>query len=1035
MSKNAAYKDYVKVNNNGEDRRLLQLGKACLALQSIGQPNNTFGEARLNWLMQNLVEIIHDHLGYPNCQIFLVDPTGCELEFKGCAGFLTFDRDQVVNWRPALDNSCSIGLIGWVGVNREAVNVPNVLDDQRYFNNQAETVTRSELTVPLIANNILLGVLDIQSDQLNAFDDRDLEIISFFANQASLLVHAARPSWGRPDDLKILATAGNEVNRALGLAEIGQVALQNIAKAVNASSGEILLLTQPNGQLEPLTTFNLPDHVSNKSDRRASRLLKRVLQSRDSVFIEDLDNYEERATIVRRLKNTSICSFACLTLHFRHEILGVLFVNYNSAHNFSTSEKLLLGILAEQTASALLNARVSSREQASRRFAESLARSSRLISSQVESEAVLNTIVREVTQVLNTPMCSISLLNESRTEINRLVMIGARHKPEEARLIVGKGFIGTVAVTGQLWKEFDIAQLPEFTNHPIRVLEKWRGAIALPIRVGGSTGDIIGVLCTYDIVPRDFNADEVAYLQGLADQAAISVINAKNFEALKRERDMYQALLENANDPIFLLDPVSLQIIDANKQATDCTGYSYDELHNSPIDQLYPAHEWPKVASLRNRASGDAIIIENIEVLRKNGTHFPASFSARLVQVGQENIVIQILRDMTERWTIEQQLVRSEQLRVLGQLASGVAHDFNNLLTGILGVSELLLNGVGQQDERHLLRMVRQSALDGAQMVRRVQLLGPAQHAEMEQINLNDLLQDVVALTRPRWQGEAQQQSIRVEMRLDTNQIPPIKGNPTELREVITNLVLNAVDAMPIGGKLTLRTARHKNMVCLTVEDTGMGMSEETKNRLFEPFYTTKAKDGHGLGLSVSNSIVARHNGTIEVRSELGRGSRFIIKLPVVEPAPTQDTPPAPPPAPTALRILVVDDEPNLLYILTRFLEVDQHVVCGTSSGREAVRIFTEQPLDFDLVFTDLSIHDLNGWEVAHQIKKIRPDIPVVLVTGWGADLDPQMLRRTHINEVVNKPYRFDDLQNTVRRVSETLQLPDRSEFQPPFVV
>ncbi len=1020
------------------DKRLAHLGRAVLALQKINPQPAFLTKDRIQMLLQALADIIHSELGYPNCEIFLVDEKGQALEFKAGTGFLISNpllHKSILDWQPKLDEEAHQGrrgLIGWVGSHRQVTNIGDVHKDPRYYPFEHKIIGGSELTVPLLYNSTeLIGVLDIQSANLDAFDELDVEIVSFFASMAASLIHSvylARTTANHLENLTLLAHTANSINNSLTLPEIGRLALENVVQALGAFSGAIWTYDPREGLNYRLTALNLAEVFTNRPLYVGPQLLQ-CLENHELVLISQLSEYNTPTEVIERLDKAGVGAFGCLPLYVRDETLGVMFVNYSEPHQFTSTEKHLMTIFADRVAAALLNARSSGREQAARRVADSLVRSSRLISSRLEPDEVLQTIVDEVIMILGVPMCSFSLLDEEQTQIVRMIVRGAVSSDSvKVKLKLGEGFIGTVAVTGKLWKEYDMALLPEFTNNPVRIRENWRAGIAVPIKLREAQGSrVLGVLCVHDHIPRDFTVEEVAYLEGLADQAAVTITNAKNFAALKRERDMYQALLENANDPIFLLNPVTGQIQDANHRATETTGYSYEELLGQPVNRLYPIEERSQLDQLRNLQTSEekqtATIVENIMMQRKDGTCFPISYSARLVQVGEEQVIIQIVRDMSERRAMEQQLVRSEQLRALGQLASGVAHDFNNLLTGILGVSELLLNGLPADEERRLLKMMRQSALDGAHMVRRVQMLGPSHESNgFSPVDLNSLVNDVVELTRPRWRGTAQQRGITIGVEIETELVPPVNGNASELREVITNLVLNAVDAMPLGGQLTLCTELHDDKVWLVVSDSGMGMSEETQRRLFEPFFTTKAKEGHGLGLSVSNSIIARHKGTIEIESTLGQGSRFIIKLPLAETIAPEKKAASKAALSKALavppcRILIVDDDPNLLYILRRILQTDQHIVTTTTSGQEAIQLVTDNPDGFDLVFSDLSIADVSGWNVTRAIKKLRPNLPVALVTGWGVDLEPEMLRLHGISEVISKPYRLEEVQATIKRL------------------
>src|SRR5713101_4247304 len=257
------------------------------------------------------------------------------------------------------------------------------------------------------------------------------------------------------------------------------------------------------------------------------------------------------------------------------------------------------------------------------------------------------------------------------------------------------------------------------------------------------------------------------------------------------------------------------------------------------------------------------------------------------------------------------QLVRGETLSAIGKLASGMAHHLNNLFAVILGRLDILLAKVPDPEARRYLEIVQRAAQDGAEVVRRVQRFSRVQPvSRATPVDLNQLAQEVLELTRPRWHNEAQLRQIRIDTDLHLGGIKAVAGELAPLGEVLMSLVLNAIDAMPGGGKLTLRTWSDAKDVHCTVSDTGSGMTDEVRQRAFEPFFTTKGPKSTGLGLSVTYGIVQRHNGRIDIETELGRGTTVHITLPAALP-----TFRPPPPVPVAraetaaLRVMVVDDE------------------------------------------------------------------------------------------------------------------------------
>jgi signal transduction histidine kinase/ActR/RegA family two-component response regulator len=377
---------------------------------------------------------------------------------------------------------------------------------------------------------------------------------------------------------------------------------------------------------------------------------------------------------------------------------------------------------------------------------------------------------------------------------------------------------------------------------------------------------------------------------------------------------------------------------------------------------------------------------------------------------------------------------RTERLRAVGELASGVAHDFNNLLTAILGSAQLLLRGETDPQRLDELETIRRAAQDGAETVRRIlEYTRVRRDRELVCVDLPEVIREAVDLTRGRWRNAIQAHGATIDVQLDLQAIPPVVGNPSELRETLTNLILNAVDAMPTGGRLTLLTRHvrhdeHASAVEVRVEDTGTGMPPEITDRIFDPFFTTKEGSGAGLGLAVAHGIVARHGGRITVRSAPGQGTTFIIHLPVASGEAAQLVPsgssrpgravgsvlPIEPPARIA-RILVVDDEPKLAELLQTFLELQGHHVWTTTEGAAAVTLLAEQT--FDLVLTDLGMPDVSGWDVAREARRIRPNLPVIMVSGWGAEIDPQQVAESGVAEVIQKPYTFETIHQVIDNV------------------
>ncbi len=365
----------------------------------------------------------------------------------------------------------------------------------------------------------------------------------------------------------------------------------------------------------------------------------------------------------------------------------------------------------------------------------------------------------------------------------------------------------------------------------------------------------------------------------------------------------------------------------------------------------------------------------------------------------------------------QERVVRSATLSAVGELAAGAAHHLNNILAVIVGRTQILLGTVKDPAMERALKIVERAALDGADVVRRVQQFSRTRvRSECIPVDLNQIAGEVIEITRPRWQDEAQSQGRFIEAVLDAGPVPRVSGQPSELREVIINLILNAVDALPDGGRIVLTTWKEGARVLLSVADNGTGMSQEVKARAFDPFFTTKGVKSTGLGLSVTHGIVQRHGGEIALESEEGKGTTVTVRLPVLESEEVAAKARLSDPVRSA-RILLIDDEPNVRETLADQLAIEGHSVTSAADGWQGLSIL-EEGKPFDLVITDLGMPGMTGWQVAEAVRARFPGMPVALVTGWANTLEPGEEKR--VDGVLNKPFQIE----AVRELLDRLLLP-----------
>ena len=371
-----------------------------------------------------------------------------------------------------------------------------------------------------------------------------------------------------------------------------------------------------------------------------------------------------------------------------------------------------------------------------------------------------------------------------------------------------------------------------------------------------------------------------------------------------------------------------------------------------------------------------------------------------------------------------EQEIHAQKMAALGELSFGVAHNVNNTLTGILGRAQLILRNSNDPAKIEAgLELIIKSAEDGAHIIRRIQDFARQRPSrEFETISVADLLKDACEMTRPRWEARSEFAPIRFALYADCEAY--VKGDPVELREVLVNMIYNAVDAMPSGGEVRVSTQENRERVVLYITDTGTGMSPEVKQRLFDPFFTTKGKAGTGMGLAVSFGIIRRHEGSIEVDSEPGRGTTFRISLPKVVPATTKESDHetiahTSSPTDEKVRVLVVDDETHVREVLIEALEADGCEVVSAQSGEIALALYKQYDGRFDAVFTDIGMPEMSGWELVTEIRERSKTIPIAIISGWADAISVQTRNAVKADWVVAKPFDINKISSIAQEITD----------------
>ena len=510
--------------------------------------------------------------------------------------------------------------------------------------------------------------------------------------------------------------------------------------------------------------------------------------------------------------------------------------------------------------------------------------------------------------------------------------------------------------------------------------------------------------------------------------------------SLSQSEERYRDYFENAKDAIYIHDLTGRYIM-VNKAGEELIGYSRAEILQMRISDVVPRNGLDHIhARLKEKLADHSLTIYEVEAIRKDGSRVPIEVSSRLIYENGVPVAVQgSARDITERKRSEEalrasqlQLQQSQKLEAIGQLAGGVAHDFNNMLTAIIGYTDLSLRRVGLENPiRRNLEETKKAAERAASLVRQLLAFSRKQILEPKVLDLNDVVKDMHKMLT-RLIGE----NIKLATRLETD-LGSVKADPCQVEQIIVNLVVNARDAMPRGGRVTIETAnvalddqfavkKHVSVkpgeyVMLAVSDTGSGMDQETQARIFEPFFTTKeVGKGTGLGLSTVYGIVKQSGGNIWVYSEQGLGTVFKVYLPRIDDATastiarqSQETS-----APRGTEtILLVEDEDVVRGLTRKILMQAGYNVLDAKGGDEAIRLCHAHAGPIDLLLTDVVMPEVSGKEVADRLLELRPSIRVLYMSGYTDEAIVQHGVLDANVKFIQKPFTWVGLTRKVREV------------------
>ena len=502
--------------------------------------------------------------------------------------------------------------------------------------------------------------------------------------------------------------------------------------------------------------------------------------------------------------------------------------------------------------------------------------------------------------------------------------------------------------------------------------------------------------------------------------------------ALEKSEKKYRSIVDNALVGVYKSN-MNGDMVYANHALSNMFGYvTPEEMMSGSIMQIYKNKEDRDSLVTKLEALGGIDEFE-CECVKKDGSGVDIILTATL----EDNVISGMMINITSRKRMEKILIQSEKLRAMGVMAAGIAHDFNNVLAIINGYTQLLEGSCeGNEELLNGFRAINKAVEDGSETVRRLSEFTRMEKSTAKHVSVNmvEVVEQSINFSKPKWKDVAQASGATYE--IDTEGLTSVRdvlGNPAELREIVINLINNAIDAMSGGGRITFRTWEKGHSIFMSMADNGCGMSKEVQSKIFDPFYTTKGVEGSGLGMSVSYGIVGKHGGSIDVISQVGKGTVFTIELPIATETIFPETPVEPVIDIEAAKyhILVVDDVKEISDLLYVFLTRQGYNVDSVQSGDEAIKKLEKEC--YDLVICDLGMPQVSGWDVIKVADSLENKPKIGLITGWADMLDSLNKDDMGVDFIVSKPIKYKQLSTIIKEtlLNVTQEAVGNSKYMP----
>jgi PAS domain S-box-containing protein len=961
----------------------------------------------LEAVLDRAAHLVQESFGYHHVALFIVDDKQGELVMKARAG--DFARLFPPDHRLKLGQ----GMVGWTAYHGVTLLANDVAVESRYVNAYPDVVpTQAELSVPIRVGEEVVGVLDVQSPQLHAFDDNDVLVMETLADQIAVAIENARLYQAVLRELE-------ERERAEEALHEGE---ERYKRLLGSVTDYIYTVKVKNGYA--VATFHSPGcvavtgYTSEEYDADPYLWYHMVYAEDRPAVIEQADRVLAGQT-VPPLEHRII-----------HRDGSIRWVRNTPVLHYDSHQQLVAydGLIADITERRRAEERLRRRNRELALLNQIIATSA----SDVEPEALLETACRELAQAFDVPRVAAALLNAEKTQVAVVAEHCAEGLPMTLHEIIpveGNQSLQHLLTHKVPLVVDDVQADPRLAA--IRALMRRRGTVSLLLLPLVSEGEVVGSLDLDTAEPRHFSSEEVNLAWSVADQTAGALARARLAQAHQR----LVTAMEQAAEGIYIID-VQGTILYVNPAFERISGRSRLEVIGQPAlmlvgneqDRVDYGQAW---ATLR----AGKVWQKRFASKRPDGALYVADVTIAPVRDESGAIVsyVAIIRDITRELQLEEQYRQAQKMEVVGRLTAGIAHDFNNLLTAINGFAELMQLELPPDDPlQETTDKILSSGRRAADLVRQLLAFSRKQIMEPQVLNLNKVVGDLDKMLR-RIIGE--HIDLRVCLAPD---LWPVKVDPAQINQVIVNLAVNARDAMPGGGHLTVETAnvvldednvahyleaQPGQYVLLAISDDGVGMSDKVKAHLFEPFFTTKeVGQGTGLGLATVFGIVKQSGGHIRVYSEEGRGTTFKIYLPFAQEAivalPGGEQAGALPHG--TEMVLLVEDDLTVRELVNRILAQHGYIVLVASSGAEALYLARQHGGEVRLLLTDVVMPGLSGATLAEQLAEIQPALKVMFMSGYTNDailhhgvLEPSIA-------FLQKPFSPADLLLKVRTVLDS---------------